>query len=111
MASATPPAVLAVRTTAATILAVTIVVAVLAGTSPLRWPAAVLAATAGTAVPAVRYAAAGAATAPAPGPEEIAARRALTARLRRMRARGHYTAPERLTFDLLRDLAGRAHGR
>jgi uncharacterized membrane protein YdjX (TVP38/TMEM64 family) len=40
-------------------------VAVLAGTSPLRWPAAVLAAVAGTAVPAVLYAAAGAAAASA----------------------------------------------
>ena len=38
-------------------------VAVLAGTSPLRWPVAVLAAVAGTAVPAVLYAAAGAAAA------------------------------------------------
>jgi membrane protein DedA with SNARE-associated domain len=40
-------------------------VAVLAGTSPLRWPAALLAATVGTAVPAVLYAAAGAAAADA----------------------------------------------
>jgi uncharacterized membrane protein YdjX (TVP38/TMEM64 family) len=40
-------------------------VAVLAGTSPLRWSVAVLAAAAGTAVPAVLYAAAGAAAADA----------------------------------------------
>ncbi len=40
-------------------------VAVLAGTSPLRWPAALLAATVGTAVPAALYAAAGAAAADA----------------------------------------------
>jgi uncharacterized membrane protein YdjX (TVP38/TMEM64 family) len=40
-------------------------VAVLAGTSPLRWPVAVLAAAVGTAVPAVLLAAAGAAAADA----------------------------------------------
>lgn len=33
----------------------------------------------------------------------------LTARLRRMRPHAHDTAPERLIFDLLRELAGRAH--
>jgi hypothetical protein len=34
---------------------------------------------------------------------------AFTARLRKMHARPHDTAPERLIFDLLRELAGRAH--
>ncbi|MGR6963317.1 VTT domain-containing protein [Geodermatophilus sp. URMC 61] len=73
-------------------------VAVLAGTSPLRWPAAVLAATAGTAVPAVLYAAAGAAAADAVDGvlvsvlgAGLAATLGLTGHLRSRRARCPHT--------------------